>query len=81
VEHEEAFLCVLVVVERVRIAGPQDAHVDAEVAERRLPRLERVEGASLLEADGERVLEVVDEPTLRRYVAAIRRLLHSRFFD
>ena len=31
-EHEEPLLRVLVVIERVRIAGPQDAHVDADVA-------------------------------------------------
>ena len=80
-EHEEPLLRVLVVIERVRIAGPQDAHVDADVAERRFPWLERVERASLLKAHGERLLEIVDEPALRRDVAAVGRFLGVRFLD
>ncbi len=57
-EDEEPLLRILVVIERVRIVGPQDTHVHADVAERRLPWLERVERASLLKAHGERLLRL-----------------------
>jgi hypothetical protein len=79
-KHEESFLHALRVVERVRIARPEDADVDAEITERRLPRLERVQRAALLlVAYRERVREVVHEPALRRDVAAVGGLLRACF--
>ena len=55
-EHEEPFLAGLGVVERVRLAGGEDAHVDAEVAEPRVAGFERVDRAALLlVAHGERL--------------------------
>jgi hypothetical protein len=62
-QHEETLLDAFRVVERVRVTGPGDTDVDADVVERLLPRLERIlRGAFRLVADGERVPEVEHEP-------------------
>ena len=63
-QHEEPLLRVLRVVERARIALPQNADVDADVSERRFTRLERVERSASFGADCEGLLEVVHEPPL-----------------
>src|SRR5262245_40004598 len=79
-EHEEPLLDALRVVERVRLARREDANMDAEVGEGELPRLEGVDDAALLlVANGERFGDVHDEPSLRRDVAAVRRLRHCGF--
>src|SRR5438067_7475093 len=73
-QHEEALLRRLGVVERVRVARPEDAEVDAHVLERVLPRLDWIARAALLRvANRQRVFEVEHEPALGSDVAAVRR--------
>ena len=65
-EHEEPFLAALGVVERARLARPNDVHVDAEIAEPRISCLERIHGAALLVvAHRERIREVENDRDVR----------------
>jgi hypothetical protein len=71
-QHEKPFLHALRVVERVRVARPEDADVDADVAERMLPRLEPIRRAVFSSfSHGARVPEVEDEPTVRGDAPAV----------
>ena len=61
-EHEEALLRALGVVERRALARLQHVHVDPEVLERRVGRLERAEHAVALGREAARAAQVEHEP-------------------
>jgi hypothetical protein len=63
-EHEEVFLCLLGVVEPVRLAGEQHGDPNPELGELGVARLEHATRAEDVVIEPRRVAHVHDEPSL-----------------